>query len=370
MRNLLLIGISIFIANSAFSQSGVLKTYNFNKKPAMIEDAAGIWQPFKTSWYDETDSITYENIPRHTDSIYINTPGLPNFGDLNVPDLEVKIKSLWVGDSIFFLFQRLDDISVTGYTAGGDVDETVLEGLENRDASTLYFYFSSDSARQDTVFNYSDSIAWLRFVWQSDDVLGRLPSGDSVESWAGFHAESIQWCDGPYCYAKIGISLGELAPHVPEMMDALLSDLGVAYFGFTVDVTDNDKEIEPAPYGIQTKAHWYADMGESVLDDVPEWGWLWFYHDTLNFTTGVKNNSINLASVYPNPVSDYLNVSLNGFEQGSYSIFDLTGRTIITGILTGRDNSVYVGNIYQGTYFIRISDSNNNFSTLKFIKTL
>jgi hypothetical protein len=367
MRKFCFVVFIAFITITGHTQSGVLRTYDFHKKPLMDQSADGIWKPFTVSWYDKVNDKYYFNIPLHTDSTYISAVGLPNFGDLKVPDLETKVKSLWYGDSLFFLFQRLDDIYVTGYNSNGTVDATVAEGLENRDASTLYFYLSCDSLRQDSIFDYSDSVAWLRFGWKSDDVEGKLPSGEIVHSLEDFHAEAIQWTDGPYSYAKIGLSIAELAPYMPHKIDSLFDTLKVAYFGFAMDVSENDKEVDNGLFGLQTRTYWPYDFGESALENVPDWGWLWFYRDTLIFTP-INDSKVEIAAVYPNPVSEYLNITLFELEQGSFDIYDIMGRNIMSGRLTGRDNSLYIEEIEQGTYFIRITNSNGQNSTLKFIK--
>lgn len=367
MRKIFLVQLIAFIAININAQSGVLRTYNFNKKPLMDESIDGIWQPFTISWRDVINDTTYHNIPLNTDSLYINAVGWPNFGDLKVPDLETKVKSLWYGDSIFFLFRRLDDEYVTGYNTNSTVDESVAEGLENRDATTLYFYFSCDSARQDAVYNFSDTIAWLRFGWKSEDVEGKLPSGELVNSMEGFHAESVQWCDESFCYTKVGISLAELDENVPRIMDSLMNKLGAAYFGFAMDVCENDKEIEGDLFGLQTRVYWPYDFGASALENVSDWGWLWFFQDTLIFTP-TNNPDFEVAKVYPNPVSEYLNISLLEDDHGSYEILDITGRNIMSGRLVGRDNSLYVAEIEKGTYLIRIATIKGKSSTLKFIK--
>lgn len=364
MRGIFIIIIITFSFCSSFSQP-IIPVRNFNFKPVMDENSGGIWEPFKTSWYNEKDSSTYKNIARSVDSFFVNKAGWPDYGDLMVPDFEVKVKALWFGDSIFFLLQRLDDNYVTGYNNNGSVDETVAEGLINRDATTLYFYFSNDSARLDTTYNFSDSVAWLRFGWQSDDVEAKLLTGDMVNSFDDFHAEAIQWCEEPYCYTKIGISLDEHAPYIKDSIEANIAKYGIGYFGFAIDATENDKEIGEAPFGIQTRAHWYKDMGESALDFVSDWGWLWFVHDTLAYHSPVHNSVINFASVYPNPANDFLNVTLlEGFES-DYRLVDIMGRVVLSGYFYEQENRLDTQNLLPGAYYLVLNDRRGNLLTRK-----
>ncbi|MBN2487321.1 MAG: T9SS type A sorting domain-containing protein [Bacteroidales bacterium] len=352
MRKIVLLGIVLFSAITAYSQRGVLKSYNFNIRPAMNETANGIWKPFKTNWYDPSADTTYYNIPRSTDSMYVSYAGWPDNGDLQVPDLEVKVKSLWYGDSIFFLLQRLDDIYVTGYTPDGQPDADVKAGLENRDASTLYFYLSADSARLSSTYSFSDSVAWLRFVWKSGDVEAKLVNGQMANSFEGFGAESVQWCSGMYCYAKIAVSISKLAAYLPGEFERQLSDVGIASVGFAVDASENDKEAGESPFEIQTRAYWPSDMGQSAMENVPSWGWIWFRKDTLMYASSVYEPKSAFASVYPNPASDFLTIAYPDNYYGSYRLVDVTGRVVLSGALLPGENAIYLSSLVPGVYYL------------------
>jgi hypothetical protein len=365
MKKLLFATLFLVLTVNLFSQAKY-KTYNFNVKPAMDKSADGIWKPFKLfGQYIDKDTIYYD-IPRAADSIYILNPGSPNYGDLAVLDLETKVKSLWYGDSVFFLFQRLDDIWVTGYNDDESVDTTVIEGLENRDASTIYFYLSCDSARLTTTYNFSDSVAWLRFGWKTNDVEGKLPSGEMVNSMEGFHAEAVQWSDGAYSYAKIGISLYDLAPFVSDVMESQVknTNIGFAYFGFAIDACENDKEVGNDVFGLQTRSYWPSSFGESALEYVPDWGWLYFIKDQFQYS-GIDESKIEYASIYPNPAKEYLNISLLDGYNPDYRLIDIMGREVFSGTLSERESSISVQNLPAGSYFLVLTDKKANSLTRK-----
>lgn len=89
--------------------------------------------------------------------------------------------------------------------------------------------------------------------------------------------------------------------------------------------------------------------------------------DTFSLTgIGLGTSEVNLSnslSIFPNPVSDILNIKTKEKVQ-SASIFDMTGRKIEARVM---DNKVDVTNLERGTYIINIQTANGTTSE-KFIK--
>jgi hypothetical protein len=89
--------------------------------------------------------------------------------------------------------------------------------------------------------------------------------------------------------------------------------------------------------------------------------------DDLGYTT----NSVGIAgvdakdhiSVYPNPVSDNLNVNMAGIQGAKVSIFDITGKKVAQHNLTEKLNSINVASLANGMYVYQVS--NNAKETLK-----
>lgn len=73
------------------------------------------------------------------------------------------------------------------------------------------------------------------------------------------------------------------------------------------------------------------------------------------------NNSVTL---YPNPTSDILNVMLpNNTEAKDYTIFDVTGKTLLQGVFS-TTNSIDVSSLTVGTYIIKLTAENKQFSQI------
>ena len=77
-----------------------------------------------------------------------------------------------------------------------------------------------------------------------------------------------------------------------------------------------------------------------------------------------KENPVVQLSLYPNPVSDYLNVSLGNNEIGEVKIIDLQGKIIKISKNTRRIN---ISDIPSGTYIVQ-TYINKEIKYKKFIK--
>ena len=76
------------------------------------------------------------------------------------------------------------------------------------------------------------------------------------------------------------------------------------------------------------------------------------------------------ATIYPNPVSDYLTVDLQGGEYQVMKIIDAEGRLISTHDLLGADDEPFRLNLSDlpgGLYLMTLSTATST-STIKFIK--
>jgi hypothetical protein len=367
MKNLFVL-IGLFLI--CFTGYGQLtyRCFNFNYSPEIDSKANGIWGQWERTI--ETDS-THSGNP---DSLYFNLAGLPDFGDLKTFDMEVKMKALWYNDSVFFLFQRLDDLYVNGLDNQGQPDNTVADGLDNLDATKIYFYLSSDSLRiQDTTYNYSDSIAWLQFVWKSEVMEARLPSGEIVNTYNQFNTNAIQWCDDTYCYAKLGIDMGKLAPYLMNSVRQKMNDYGLGGFGFFLETTDNDKEVlnENDLYIIQTRAFWgWSPLIDSAaIDEVNKWHWMAFFQDTTNYYVNpIYSVQEPFASVYPVPAYNTMNIHLDNYDEIEYVVYDIMGRKMLAGDFSGYRHSFSVEQLTVGTYIIQMKNKNRELMSVKMFK--
>lgn len=81
---------------------------------------------------------------------------------------------------------------------------------------------------------------------------------------------------------------------------------------------------------------------------------------------GINENTVNnQVNIFPNPVSDVLNVSAPGFQ--SFEVINFLGQVVYNHNLTSEQTTISVSNLSDGIYFIRFK-SDSRVETLKFIK--
>jgi hypothetical protein len=94
----------------------------------------------------------------------------------------------------------------------------------------------------------------------------------------------------------------------------------------------------------------------------------WLDRDPLaNFNEScgltVEENAEPQVSVYPNPATEFLNIEISD-EQMNYSLSDISGKLVDSGILGQGINAINVGGLPTGVYFITLKNERYN-ATLK-----
>ncbi len=91
-------------------------------------------------------------------------------------------------------------------------------------------------------------------------------------------------------------------------------------------------------------------------------------------TTGVNENKNNVAAtqllVYPNPATDVLNISISNisFKNSNLSIYDVTGKQIMTTNMSDNTAQINIDGLKNGVYFLNINNKNGYDKTVKFVK--
>lgn len=88
-------------------------------------------------------------------------------------------------------------------------------------------------------------------------------------------------------------------------------------------------------------------------------------------TTIEKTTNIKLAvSVYPNPTTNYLTLSIEKFESSNllYQLYDMNGKLLQNKKITGAKTNIDMTSIVPSTYFIKITQNNKDIKIFKIIK--
>jgi hypothetical protein len=89
---------------------------------------------------------------------------------------------------------------------------------------------------------------------------------------------------------------------------------------------------------------------------------------TLSVTLGISENNLLSFEMYPNPVSDLLNIQLpTGTEKAEVSVFDYTGRLVSSKTISSNNTAIDVQKISRGIYMIRVA-TNTKIGVQRFIK--
>ena len=89
---------------------------------------------------------------------------------------------------------------------------------------------------------------------------------------------------------------------------------------------------------------------------------------TVTSTAGISENNLLSFEMYPNPVSDVLNIQLpTSTEKAEVSVFDYTGRLVSSKTISSNDTAIDVQKISKGIYMIRVA-TNTKIGVQRFIK--
>jgi hypothetical protein len=89
---------------------------------------------------------------------------------------------------------------------------------------------------------------------------------------------------------------------------------------------------------------------------------------TLSVSLGISENNLLNFEMYPNPVSDLLNIQLpTGTEKAEVGVFDYTGRLILSKTISSNNTAIDVQKISKGIYVIRVS-TNSKIGVQRFLK--
>ena len=89
---------------------------------------------------------------------------------------------------------------------------------------------------------------------------------------------------------------------------------------------------------------------------------------TLSVTLGISENKLLSFEMYPNPVSDVLNIQLpSGTDKAEVGVYDYTGRLVSSKTISSNDSTLDVQNISKGIYILRVT-TNTKIGVQRFIK--
>lgn len=115
--------------------------------------------------------------------------------------------------------------------------------------------------------------------------------------------------------------------------------------------TENGNEIKLNNLSFDSNNRMYARSASVISENVTEG--IYYYEPALSTEEFIKDN----ISIYPNPVSSSFNVKSN--IESKYSLYDTSGRLVISGQLTVGNNEVILNqSLSEGVYFFKAHKTN------------
>ena len=83
----------------------------------------------------------------------------------------------------------------------------------------------------------------------------------------------------------------------------------------------------------------------------------------------IKNNQDMLVRIFPNPVTDQINLSglINNSEELSFEVHSFTGELLKVGSFKTRNHIIQIGDLIPGMYLLTVTAGKNR-QTLRFVK--
>ena len=89
-------------------------------------------------------------------------------------------------------------------------------------------------------------------------------------------------------------------------------------------------------------------------------------------TTENSNEPKTEMFVFPNPTTDFVSISMDGYEsalgQRSYQLYDLQGRLLKQDVLIQMETQINVSDLRASIYLLQVSNNNRILKTFKIVK--
>ena len=117
----------------------------------------------------------------------------------------------------------------------------------------------------------------------------------------------------------------------------------------------------------------YVNIGEPISTEIGQGDVLvsqgFLQVTLLNEVVNTESILTERISVYPNPVSQYIQLELHE-RVGNYEaeLYDLQGQLLSKEVIHNQIQKINLQNLSAGTYLLRIKNEDNKFQSLKIIK--
>lgn len=303
--------------NSASSFANVVHYFNTNDGVAIGDPAGGFWEIYTTT----DGGTTYTRVPT---------------GNIPAPltnEVGYLAQYTFLGDNLWFT-------TSTGrvyHSANKGMNWTVFQSpLSDFGGTNLSGDISFSTPNKGLIQDNSGNL----FITQ-----------DAGQTW---NVVTISGTGFPY---------GGAIAYIPGTTRVVSTGGDSALAGTSYSTNDGTTWINVSTNQHVDVAFLDEDTGYSGgFSTVSTQGGVFIYSDTV--LSNVENRNAADFTLYPNPATDMIHVQGTRLLE-KIELYDLNGRLLFTEI---ENNTIDVSRLYSGTYFIKITTENDNFTTQKLLK--
>ncbi len=306
-----------------------------------VTDANPVYiDAFFDEWY------TYDNAIEITD---VND-GEGLVAPESAADLSAKVQLLWDEDYLYAYFRVVDQVFVTTEANSWENDGIefaliMTDKIDKRSGYNMFYLPDQQPGNEKLLYIYGATMAQTVSNGNNTANTIRDFNGASLEKWDledgdnGYELEmALPWT------ALNGI--GNENPFIPEVGNK-----------FTTNVAINDNDGA----GRETILLLFATNMNQDASNFPL--------IRLDGETGIYNALAGKLKLYPNPVSDFLQIS--GIENVKYvEITNVSGQLLrrVSNTTASGEISINVSTLNRGLYFVKVVDRNDHSAVEKFLK--
>ncbi len=241
---------------------------------------------------------------------------------------------------------NLDSVFFTGFSMGGFMTHRMA--IEHGDRITACAPVSGLITTYMANHTAVAPVRMLHIHGTNDPVVGYDGGSQYFGYQLGLSVDNIlkYWQNANGCSGE---------PEIDTLPD--LKNDGLLFVRYTYDCGTELQHIKVIG-GIHS---WYQDTNQydiSYFDEIIK-----FFKGTNNITSVVDNSEIGALKLYPNPTSGQINIELS--EAATIEVIDPQGRVLSTFSLKPGLNTIDLGNLTKGMYFLK----SENGTAIKILKT-
>ncbi len=348
----------------------VIESYGYQR----LDDDGSIFNYHTDCIYDEydytlTEELTQVKVEDGWSDAFYDTYEYDFSGNVIEHLLQEWNGSVW-GNNYYETYAYEDDLLseyIGQYWYGGSWQNYVKVVYNyTDDGMTAIFYDWNNGWKVEDLYTYTYTMEGMELLmqymqggaWQNEEKMTYVIDGDQIQSILTEEWENNTWVNeefAVYTYDEGAVS----SILYQEWENAWVNDARVDY----------QNEDGNAVHGIRFEWEgnaWVDDYGDISMyyrygSEVEEFGDV--HEVTMNYLDidAVSEQHANVFSVFPNPASESISISGEGFQKAE--VYNTVGQKVMETPM----NAINVSNLQSGIYMLKVYDANGNAEAQSFV---